>query len=250
MNDTLRTIGGLRSIHGNFSARPIADADMEAIIGAAVRAANASARQSYSMVVLDDAASMREVTGYSGARMIVFCADFSRIEATSRRLGHGDFPVGLTEFVNAAMDTSFAAQTAVIAAKSLGIDSLLTNGIHRASLDRVYGILGLPERLCFPLIALVLGYPAEEPHGLKGRLCGAGVVHLGRYRPLTEGEADSLIAEYDDETRNLGINPGWKNQGFDHYLDWFYAKWSGKTPADKERELADRLRQCGFLGAE
>jgi len=250
MNDTLKTIGGLRSVHGNFSARPIGDADIETIIGAAVRAANASARQSYSMIVLEDAGAMRELTGYSSSRMIVFCVDFSRIEATSVRLGHGAFPVDLTEFVNGAMDTSFAAQTAVIAAKSLGIDSLLTNGIHRARLDRVYEILGLPERLCFPLIALALGYPAEEPHGLKGRLRGAGVVHRGRYCPLTDEEADSLIAEYDDESRNLGINPGWKDQGFGHYLDWFYTKWSGQTPIEKERELADRLRQCGFLGAE
>lgn len=250
MNDTLKTIGGLRSVHGNFSARAIEDADVETIIGAAVRAANASARQSYSMIVLDDKEAMRELTGYTGARMIVFCVDYSRIEATSVRLGHGPFPVDLTEFVNGAMDTSFAAQTAVIAAKSLGIDSLLTNGLHRAKLDRVYEILGLPERLCFPLIALALGYPAEEPHGLKGRLRGAGVVHYGRFRPITDEQADSLIAEYDDESRNLGLNPGWKQQGFDHYLDWFYTKWSGKTPVDKQRELADRLRRCGFLDVE
>ena len=47
MNDTIKTINSLRTIHGNFSEREIKDEDIRVILGACVRAANASARQSY-----------------------------------------------------------------------------------------------------------------------------------------------------------------------------------------------------------
>ena len=77
-------------------------------------------------------------------------------------------------FVTGSTNTILAAQTAVIAAKSLGIDSLLTNGVHRGDMERLWEMLGLPRQYCFPLIALVLGYAAKEPAYQKGRLSGPG----------------------------------------------------------------------------
>lgn len=248
MNETIKTLSGLRTVHGGFSDRAITDDDMRAIVQASVRAANASARQSYSLVVLDDAATMRAVCGYSGSRAIVFCVDFSRIDAVARHMGYRETPEDLVQFITASVDVSLAAQTAVIAAKSLGIDSLVTNGAHRAKMDDVYALLGLPEKHCFPLITLVLGYPEREPDCLKGRLSSTGVVHYGKYVPLSEADIGELIAAYDDDSRRLGLNPDWRNQGFAHYLDWFYSKWNGPTEPAQLRDIADRLERSGFLG--
>lgn len=64
MNETLRTLHSLRTIHGNFSQREITDQDLHTILEAAMRAANASARQSYSIIVLED----RETMKNSGTR--------------------------------------------------------------------------------------------------------------------------------------------------------------------------------------
>ena len=114
-----------------------------------------------------------------------------------------------------------AAQTAVIAAKSLGVDSLLTNGIHRGDLERAWGILGLPQRACFPLIALLLGYPKAEPARRMGRLRGSGVVHYETYRRATSPELDRLVAQHDDGRSNLALNDTWRAKGYSHYLDWF-----------------------------
>ena len=55
MNETLQLIHGLHTTRANqFSDRQVSDQDLQTIIKASVRAANASNRQSYSIIVVDD----------------------------------------------------------------------------------------------------------------------------------------------------------------------------------------------------
>ncbi len=248
-NETLRTIHSLRSTHGNFSDKEIKDEDLQTILNAAVRAANSSARQCYSIIVIEDKKLMKQVIGYTGSKALVFCVDYNRLIDTARYLGH-TYDVGETLwFITASIDTVLAAQTAAIAARSLDIDSLFTNGIHRGDPSRVYRLLKLPEKHCFPLIALVLGYTTKEPDYLKGRLNGAGVVHFGEYHRLTDQELMDLVKQYDDPDKHLGLNQDWKEKGFDHYLDWFYKVWS--RPVDRKRDtFYDILRNAQFLPAQ
>jgi hypothetical protein len=149
------------------------------------------------------------------------------------------------------MDTMLAAQTAVIAAKSLGIDSMVTNGLHRNSLDKVYETLKLPATSCFPLATVVFGYPRQEPPYQKGRLDLDAVVHRGEYRALAEAQLDRIVAQYDDPSRHIGLVANWHEQGFRHYLDWFYTKWTGKpatrgVATGKILEFQQRLAKSGF----
>ena len=162
MNETCKTIHSLRTTHGNFSEQAISSEDLQTILNACVRAANASARQSYSIVVVEDKAVMKKVCGFVGSKALLFCADYNRLIDTAAHLGHGFAADGVVPFVTASTDTILAAQTAAIAARSLGIDSLFTNGIHRGDMSRVYELLDLPEAHCFPLIMLVLGYANRE----------------------------------------------------------------------------------------
>ena len=251
MNETLQTIHSLRTIHGDFSEQEISAADLNQILEATIRAANASARQSYSIIVLDDRTKMRELLSYQGSRAIIFCVDFTRILATARHLGHVFDNDDIIGFINGTIDTMLAAQTAVIAAKSLGIDSLVTNGLHRNNLDQVYKVLQLPETSCFPLITVVLGYPRQEPSFQKGRLRSEFVVHFGQYHLPTEEQLEQIVAEYDDHSRRIGLIDDWEQQGFQHYLDWFYTNWSGKPAANriatgKVLEFQERLMKSGF----
>ena len=71
-NDTLRTIHSLRSTHGSFTVKEIDDADLRTILDTAVRAPNASARQSYSIVVVQDRARMKYHRGARAPRSL-FC---------------------------------------------------------------------------------------------------------------------------------------------------------------------------------
>jgi nitroreductase len=246
-NETLATIAKLRTIHGDFSDKPVSDQDLETIIGASVRAANASAFQSYSIVVVRDPAMQRAVCGYRGSCTLVYLADFTRIIATGKRLGHEYDPGNMELFVTSSTNTILAAQTAVIAAKSLGIDSLLTNGVHRGDMERLWTKLELPRKHCFPLIALVLGYAAKQPAHLKGRLKGPGVVHHNTYHNLTDAEADAIVREYDDKTLHLGLAEDWDQTGHKHYLDWLHKEWLGRNRKPGETQILTRLRQAGFV---
>jgi FMN reductase [NAD(P)H] len=251
MNETLQTIQSLRTTHGDFSQKEISESDLNQILEATVCTANASARQSYSIIVLDDRAKMKELFGYQGSRALIFCVDFNRIMATAGRLNQ-EFDNGdIFGFITGSTDTALAAQTAVVSAKSLGIDSMITNGLHRNDINKVYNLLNLPEKSCFPLITVVLGYPIKEPVYQKGRLSVKHVVHYGTYKTPSDDQLDEIIAEYDDHSRHLGMIDNWEKLGYRHYLDWFYEKWTGKPASEKVAagkvlEMQERLRKSEF----
>jgi len=249
-NETLAAIHELHSTHGNFTEREIPDALVEEILGASVRAANSSNMQTYSIVMVRDRARMKEVCGYAGSCLLVYCVDYNRLEASADSLGHAYYPDTMTAFVTGSINTAIAAQTAVIAARSLGVDSLLTNGIHRGDMGRLWKLLDLPEKRCFPLIALVLGYATEPPAHKKGRLDGVGVVHRERYHRLTEAEVDQITARYDDPESHLGLTEDWKKDGRKHYLDWLFTVWLGGRsagPATAETQILTVLKKVGFV---
>jgi acyl carrier protein len=186
----MKTIHELRTIHGNFSDRDVSENDLGQILEACVCAANASARQSYSIIAVRDRKTIKEQFQYEGSKALMFCVDYNRITAAAEHLGHTYKPDGITDFITGSIDTILAAQTAAIAAKSLGIDSLFTNSVHRRKLSDVYKAFNLPEENCFPLITLVLGYPSEEPGWKKGRLDGKGIIHNGKYEALAKEEIE------------------------------------------------------------
>ena len=248
MNETLKTIHSLRSTHGDFSEQEIARSDLETILEACVRAANASARQSYAIVVVEDREMMKKLCGYAGSKALLFCVDYNRIIDTAAHLGYDFAADGVVPFVTATIDTMLTAQTAAIAARSLGIDSLFTNGVHRGDMNRVYELLDLPKTHCFPLIMLVLGYADQAPAPLKGRLSGAGVVHWGQYHCPTPEELDELVGQYDDPAAHLALSQDWREQGMAHYLDWFYTVWSVRGGRREGRsQMCEVLEKAGFM---
>jgi nitroreductase len=246
MNETLQTINSLRTIHGNFSQRDVSSEDLQTILNACMHAANASARQSYSIIVLEDRQIMAKL-GYAGSKALVFCVDYNRIIDAAEYLGKTFHSREIVSFITGCVDTVLASQTAAIAAKSLGIDSMFTNCIHRVPLSDVYALLNLPSENCFPLIELVLGYPQAEPVNQKGRLSGKGIIHYGQYHRLNPQELSGITAEYDDKEKHLGMIENWNEMGFSHYLEWFYEKWSGRTLDEKQSEFYSALMNAGFL---
>lgn len=249
MNETLKTIHSLRSNH-QYSEKEIPQEDLDTILKAAVRAANASGRQSYSIVVVKEREAIRNMLGYDSKTALVFCIDYNRLKDTAVHLGQ-QYPIdGIREFISGSTDAALAAQTAAIAAQSLGIASLFTNIIHRGDMDRVYDQLELPKRHCFPLVALILGYSDEHPTHLRGRLQGKGVIHFDKYRKLTGDELDELVKEHDDPDKHLYLNTDWKQQGFAHYLEWFYKVWTTRDkrpPEARTKPFYEILQRAEFI---
>ena len=247
-NETIKTIRGLRTIHGNFLDKPVPEPLLQTILQASVHAANASNMQSYSIVVVKDRQTMGDLCGYRGGCLLLYCVDFNRLKATAELMGYPYFPDNMPAFVTASVNAGLAVQTAAIAARSLGIDYLITNGIHRGDMERIWKILDLPAKHCFPLIAMVLGYPTEEPKSQKGRLDGPGVIHYGKYRQLTKSEAEDLVGQYDDPKRHLALDEDWKAKGYKHYLDWYFKDWLGDSkPTEKETQMLRLLKRSGFV---
>ncbi|HEX2947804.1 MAG TPA: nitroreductase [Clostridia bacterium] len=247
MNETLKTIHELRTIHGHFSDRDVSENDLGQILDACVRAANASARQSYSIITVRDSKTVREQFQYDGSKALLFCVDYNRIIASAEHLGHTYKLDGITDFITGSIDTILAAQTAAIAAKSIGMDSLFTNSIHRRDLSDVYEAFNLPRKYCFPLITLILGYPVEEPGYSKGRLGGKGIIHNGRYETMAKEDLGRLVEKYDEKESHLGLIDNWPDMGHRHYLDWFFTKWSAGGNKAKQQEIISVLKEAGFI---
>lgn len=250
MNEVLKTIGGLRSIR-NFSARQVSDGDFETIIDACVHAANASARQSYSIIAISDKEAIREDFAFPADKALLFCVDVNRLELTAKHVGKEYANKGVHSFLAGSTDTILAAQTAAIAAKSMGIDSVFRNNMHRSNLRRLYKNFNLPTHMCFPWVVLLLGYPEAEPEFKKGRLTGKGIIHREQYQLPDEQALDEITETYDDKVRHLGSIDNWESEGFRHYLEWFYEQQGADgNLIDVQRELFAVLREAGFFDPE
>ncbi|HWR53302.1 MAG TPA: hypothetical protein VN428_19505, partial [Bryobacteraceae bacterium] len=203
---------------------------------------------SYSIIVSNDPVKIQKLTGYRGTCLLLYCADYNRLIDTAAHLGHQFYADNLEAFITSSTNTILAAQTAVIAAKSMGIDSMLTNGIHRGDVGRIWEILDLPETGCFPLIALILGYPKTVPAHRMGRLRGSGLIHYERYHRLTKSELDEIVRQHDDPALHLGLNDNWRQKGYKHYADWFYKEWAtGRKPSAGEGLIFKRLKRSGYI---
>ena len=245
-NETLKTIHDLRTTHGNFSEINIPESQLEQIIQASIQAPNGSALQTYSIIVIKDRNKMKNLCGYRGSVLLLYCIDYNRLKTSAQSLGHAYNPDGIQSFITGSTNTILAVQTAVIAARALGIDSLTTNGIHRGDMQRVWDILELPKNHCFPLMALVLGYADQEPEYHMGRLDGPGIIHYEKYHKLTSDEIDSITQKYDDEDLHIGLNYTWRNE-HDHYFDWLFKEWLSRGELEKESQAFTFLKRSGFV---
>jgi hypothetical protein len=84
---------------------------------------------------------------------------------------------------------------------------------------------------------------------LDGRVAGFIAYEL-------KGETGEVILlavhpECDDLSMHISMIGNWEEQGFRHYLDWFYTKWTGKpaprgVATGKVLEFQERLAKSGF----
>ncbi len=245
-NETLNTIHKLRSIR-SFSDREIEKDALETIINASLRAASSSARQPYSIIVIEDPALLKKYF-YGGNKALVYCIDLNRMAAFAQAVGKTWFAGDIVDFVTCSTDTILAAQTAVLAGKSIGIDSLITNVLHRTGLEKVYEMLNLPDHNVFPLITLSFGYAKTEPPYQKGR-ARIGIVHYGKYQKITTNEAKEQVDFYSQDENHMMIFVNEKKlreKGFKNYFEWYFTDWwDGKSSFNQD--FYHYLEKMGFF---
>jgi FMN reductase [NAD(P)H] len=245
MNETITNIFNLKTTRSNnFNEDKISKEKFDTILKACVHAPNASNRQSYSIIILTD--EEKKKLRLNGDQVLLFLVDFYRHECLKEYLGKKNSLIHFQAFLTGIIDVSLAIQTAVIAAHSLEIGYLVTNDTYTKDLDIIFDLFKLPQKGCFPLVYLCLGYPKNNNTDQKGRIDLKHILHKGYYKNYSKDEISEIIKEYDQKELELFTN--WKEKGYKTYLDWFYDKW---TPSlenkEKSLHLVDIIKKTGFL---
>jgi len=194
-NETMELLLSHRSVRG-YKSDPVPPGTLETLIATAQSAATSSNMQWWSAIVVSDPAKKKELAEIAGNQKhieqcplyICWVADMAR----HQRISHAqktEFETmpWLETFMVACIDVALAAQNAVVAAESLGLQTVYI-GAMRNDPVRVAKVLGLPPQ-AFAVFGLCVGYATEKAAGeVKPRLPQASVVHHDRYDPAGEVE--------------------------------------------------------------
>jgi len=208
-NATLDLISRHGSVR-NYRPDMVPVETIETISSAAQRTSTSSNMQAYSVVAVMDAAKRARLAELCGNQehiaqapvFLAWCADLARLDRACELRGYLQETGYVENFVIAAVDTVIAAQTAALAAESLGLGICYIGSI-RNDTQAVIEMLELP-RLVFPVTGMTVGWPAAEPP-IRPRLDLSAVLHWEQYE---DADLDEALAEYDREMAGTGIYGG------------------------------------------
>ena len=207
MNPTLELIMHRRSTR-QYDPTPLTAEEKDLILQAAMRAPTAGAMMLYTILEIEDQAIKERLATTCDNQpfiarapyVLLFLADYQRwmdlydaagcaeqaqkLNITPRTPAEGDLVLAL-------MDALIAAQTAALAAESLGIGSCYIGDIvENAELHRQ--LLALP-RYTFPAALLCFGKPATRPEApLVPRFERKYIVHQNQYRRFSTEELNDM----------------------------------------------------------
>jgi nitroreductase len=242
MNSTLHIIQARRSTR-QYDTTPLIQHEKDAILSAAMRAPTAGAMMLYSIIEVDSQSLKDRLVDTcdhqpfiaTAPYVLLFVADYQRwmdlFDATGcetracelgvqpRRPGHGDLMLAM-------MDALIAAQTAVIAAESLGIGSCYIGDILE-NWELHQKLFALP-RYTFPAALLCFGHPVEPQADRRvPRFERKFIVHQDVYRSFTPEELDELYLPFGKRSFEAhDFANGGKNVIQSIYLRKFSAEFS------------------------
>jgi nitroreductase len=246
-NQVLETIINHRSVRG-FRHDALAEGTLELLIAAAQSASTSSNLQVWSVVAVEDPEHKDRLATLASNQqfirdaplLLVWLADLARLNgiAADRQL-----QVEGTQFTEAfilgIVDATLAAQSALIAAESLGLGAVYI-GAMRNHPEKVAAELGLPPGV-FAVFGMSVGWPdPAKATGIKPRLPQGVVLHRETYNTDPNRPA---IDRYNATARDYMREQGMKEQ------DWT----TQATNRLKDREamhgrdrMREALRNLGF----
>lgn len=188
-----------RSIR-SYAAQDVEDSLLNELLRAGLRSSSAGNMQTWSVVVTRDEVNKRQLYELHGKQKMIleapvvltFCADVRRMREWLRINDSKQSFDDLLGFLTGTVDAVIAAQTIALAAESEGL-GICYLGTTWWAADQIIEMMDLPPGV-FPVTALVVGYPAEDP-ALRGRLPLEVMVHLEKYRRLSDEEVRETHAE-------------------------------------------------------
>src|SRR5437868_7027668 len=247
----LRQVLGRRT-HRRYGERPVPEALVRLLLGAAFSASSKSDFQQASVIWVRDrqrrdrlAALVPDMPWVGTApEFLVFCGDAHRLERIGELRGHINENGKLEGFFNAAIDAALVLQTFILSAETAGLGCCPISVIRNHA-GAVAEILRLPDKV-FPVAGLCVGYPAAAGH-VSMRLPLEATVHIDHYDDRRLAEAADSYDRRRDARYSL---PRQQQRSPDLFGYASFYGWS----EDKARQAAQPegqsfpafLRRCGF----
>ncbi|MBB4857729.1 nitroreductase [Novosphingobium chloroacetimidivorans] len=211
-NETLDTIVSHRSVRA-YRPDPLPAGTIELLVAAAQSAASSSNLQPWSVVAVEDPERKARLAALAGNQkqilqaplFLLWIVDHNRLHRNGERLATPAEGLHFLEsFLLGAVDTSLAAQNAVVALEAIGLGSCYIGGIRNNPAE-VAAELGLPPH-AFALFGLTVGYPdPDAPASVKPRLPQEAVLFREQYGSPENAPA---IAAYDQRLRSFQREQG------------------------------------------
>jgi nitroreductase len=207
MNPTIELIMHRRSTR-NYDSTPLTREEKDTILHAAMRAPTAGAMMLYTIIEVEDQVlkdKLAETCDHQpfiaqAPYVLLFLADYQRwmdlyeaagCENLATELGKTPRTPAEGDLVLAMMDALIAAQTAALAAESLGIGSCYIGDIVENA-EQHQEMFNLP-RYTFPAALLCFGRPASSHRGTQvARFNRHFIVHKDHYRRFSAEELNEM----------------------------------------------------------
>jgi len=206
-SETIELLNKRKSIR-RFSDKPVSNAHLDAILGAATRAPTSSNIQAYSVIVVRDKQILAEVYPVVNHQehvlnapvFLCFCADLTRMEkaiiARGGSMDKNPLEIGLVS----SIDASLVGMSAYLSAESLGMSGVMIGAV-RNDPNEIARILKLPNKV-YVVFGMVLGWPAEAPKQ-KPRMDPGTTMHYEVYgNQIDERSLVEKLESYDAELAN------------------------------------------------
>lgn len=201
MNEVIRTLLSHRSIR-SYLDRPISEELLEQIIKAVQSAPNWVNIQHVSIIAIKNKERKKKFASLCGNQrhieeapvFLIFCADYYRTHLACKGKNQPIDKVlkDIDNLIVGSHEVGIALGTAVVAAESLGLGTVVIGDIRLNSLE-VIKELNLPKYV-IPILGLCIGYSAQNP-GLKPRLPKDAVY----FEEIYNHNLYELIKEYDEK---------------------------------------------------
>ena len=246
-NPIINSMLNRKSVRKYTSQTPT-DEVLETVVRAGQQAPFAA--QLYSILL-----NRKKKNPFGAPLLFTICVDMHKLELIMARRGWQTVSNNLSLLFFGIQDAAYAAENMVIAAESLGMGSCFL-GMTPYNAVKIRKAYHLPDRV-FPLVELVMGYPAEECPP-RPRYPLEYTLFEDRYTELTDEMVTRAMQSMDEgylsqgyyikQRAKIDLEMDGKEETFS-YKDYSWTehisrKW-GQWLSDPA-ELLDQLAACGF----
>jgi nitroreductase len=246
-NNAIELMLGHRSIR-KFSEQKVDSALIEKIVECGIRASNTGNMQLYSVIATQEEPLRSELCQLhfgqcaSAPLWLTVCTDVNRYHHYCRVNGC-DEPYGnLLWFISAMVDAGLFAQNMCVAAEAEGLGFCYLGTVNYNT-AKIATLLQCPKGVV-PVIAIALGYPAEEGRRCE-RLGTDAVLHSEVYHDPTDEEIlrTHAVRDNDPFNRQMVVENGTRN-----YCEIFTTKRYPRQMSEAvSADLLAFLKQSGMM---